>query len=261
VAVLAPPWSTVPWHLLALMEAAVDRGWAAFSFEEAKRRGVPWLDLVRDPSLTAKLRDLVSQFEREEYRPSALKELVSADEARARWRALGAFVEKSGHFLVANGPYRLKSWTREGVVLEAVREMTYPLGFGTFDRFVYPPEAVIEEVKQDERSILVRASADMTLKAGRGTMRVKEPLQRTTARGVYPLLVVSRYLLIDGAGKVLRLDKMHWREDGLFAVDLPQDLPPGDYTVALAIFLDGNTIEPSTRTLRIRRVGTSGSPG
>jgi hypothetical protein len=261
VAALAPPWSTVPWHLLVLMEEAVARGWAAFSAEEAARRGVPWLDLVRDPALKTKLQKLASQFEREGYRPAALQQLVGADEARARWRALGAFGEKNGHFLVANGPYRLKSWAPDGVVLEAVREMTYPLGFGTFDRFVYPPKAVIEEVKQDGRSIIVRASADMTLKAGRGTMHVKEPLQRTTARGTNPLLVVSRYLLIDAAGKVLKLDKMHWREDGLFTIDLPQDLPPGAYAVTLAVLLDGNTIEPSARTLQIRRIGGSGSPG
>ena len=31
VAALAPPWSTVPWHLLVLMEEAVIRGYAAFS--------------------------------------------------------------------------------------------------------------------------------------------------------------------------------------------------------------------------------------
>ena len=48
VAALAPPWSTVPWHLLVLMEEAVIRGHAAFSEEEAARRRVPWLDLVRD---------------------------------------------------------------------------------------------------------------------------------------------------------------------------------------------------------------------
>ena len=46
-AVVAPPWSTLPWHVLALMEEAVTRGWAAFSQAEATRRGVPWLDLVR----------------------------------------------------------------------------------------------------------------------------------------------------------------------------------------------------------------------
>ncbi len=54
VAALAPPWSTVPWHLLALMEEAVVRGYAAFSQEEAARRGVPWLDLVRDPGARGK---------------------------------------------------------------------------------------------------------------------------------------------------------------------------------------------------------------
>jgi hypothetical protein len=26
-AVLAPPWSTLPWHLMVLMEEAVGRGW------------------------------------------------------------------------------------------------------------------------------------------------------------------------------------------------------------------------------------------
>ncbi|HXE86323.1 MAG TPA: hypothetical protein VN524_05910, partial [Hyphomicrobiaceae bacterium] len=93
------------------------------------------------------------------------------------------------------------------------------------------------------------------------TMHAREPLKHTTARGTYPLLVVSRYLLIDGTGKVLKADKMGWREDGLFTIDLPQDLPPDDYTVILAVFLDGNAVEPSARALHIRRIGASGSPG
>jgi len=45
VAALAPPWSSLPWHLLVLMEEAVQRGWAAFSHVEAQRRGVEWLDV------------------------------------------------------------------------------------------------------------------------------------------------------------------------------------------------------------------------
>jgi hypothetical protein len=261
VAALAPPWSTLPWHLLVLMEEASVRNYAAFSAGEAARRGLPWLDLVRDPALRVKLQDLVALFEREAWRPALLEGLVSADEARARWRAIRVYAEKNGHFLVTNGPYRLKSWSANGVVLEAVREMTYPLGFGTFDRFVHPPRAVIDEVTENAGSILIRASAEMTLKGGRSYTHVTEPLKRTTARGTYPLLVVSRYLLLDSAGKVLKVDKMHWREDGLFTIDLPQDLPPGAYTVILAVFLDGNAVEPSARALHIRRIGASGSPG
>src|SRR5262249_56902051 len=34
---IAPPWSAVPWQLLVLMEAAVTRGLAAFSEDEAPR--------------------------------------------------------------------------------------------------------------------------------------------------------------------------------------------------------------------------------
>jgi hypothetical protein len=260
MAALAPPWSTVPWHLLALMEEAVIRGYAAFSEEESKRRRVPWLDLVRDPALRAKLQDLIVQFERERYRPETLKDLVTADEAQARWRSLGAFAEKNGHFLVANGPYRLKEWTPDSVVLQAVREATYPLGFGTFDRFVNPPRAVIEAVTQDSGEIAVRASAEMILKMGRKYQAVKEPLLRTTMRGTLGLLVVSRYLLIGPDGTVLNVDKMQWREDGRFTINLPERLPPGPYTIILAIFLDGNSMLPSAKMLRFR-VGGAASPG
>jgi hypothetical protein len=259
LAALAPPWSTVPWHLLALMEEAVVRGHAAFSQQEAARRRVAWLDLVRDRALKAKLLDLVAQFERESYRPEPLKALVTVEEAQARWAALRAFAEKNGHFLVANGPYRLKAWTPHSAVLEAVREITYPLGFGTFDRFVNPPRAVIEEVAQDARLITVRAGVEMVMKTGRTYQLFKEPLLRTTARGVYGLLVVSRYLLIDPDGKVLNVDKMQWREDGRFAIELPDRLPPGRYTVVLGIFLDGNALQAPARILQVR-VG-AGSPG
>ncbi|MEX0591446.1 MAG: hypothetical protein WD207_10185 [Xanthobacteraceae bacterium] len=260
VAAMAPPWSTMPWHLLALMEEAVTRGYAAFSEQESERRRIPWMDLVRDQELRAKLLQLIAQFERESYRPEALKEFVTAEEAQARWRSLAAFAEKNGHFLVANGPYRLTEWNPASVVLQAVREVTYPLGFGTFDRFVNPPRAVIESVTHDGGTIAVRASAEMILKMGRDYKLTKEPLLRTTMRGTFGLLVVSRYLLIGPDGTVRGLDKMHWGEDGRFTIDLPQRLPPGQYTVNLAIFLDGNSLVPSAKSLRFR-IGGAGSPG
>lgn len=255
MAALSPPWSTLPWHLLVLMEEAVGRGHAAFSQEEAARRGVAWLDLVRDPTLAAVVHELVAQFERDGYRPEPLKELVTAEAAQARWRALKAFAQKNGHFLVTNGPYRLKQWGPDSVVLEAVRDFTYPLGFGTFDRFVHPPRAVIEAVTQAGDEITVRAGVEMNLKAGRGYKLVTEPLTRSTTRGVYGLLVVSRYLLLDPEGKVLTVDKMQWRDDGQFAIKLPDRLPPGEYTVILGIFLDGNLLDPPARPARARGRG------
>jgi len=141
-----------------------------------------------------------------------------------------------------------------------VREVTYPLGFGTFDRFVNPPRAVIESLTHNAGTIAVRASAEMILKMGRDYRLTKEPLLRTTMRGTFGLLVVSRYLLIGPDGKVRNLDKMHWEDDGRFTINLPERLPPGEYTVNLAIFLDGNSVVPSAKSLRFR-VGGAGSPG
>ena len=250
MAALAPPWSTVPWHLLVLMEEAVLRGYAAFSKEEAARRGVPWLDLVRDRPLHARLIELIAEFERQRYRPDALKELVTAEAAGLRWRALRTFTEEQGHLLVTNGPYRLKRWGSGPVVVEAVREATYPLGFGTFDRYVHPPRAVIREVTRESGRIVVRADVEKTVKVQRRYETVLEPLTRATTRGVYGVLVVSRYLLVGPDGTVVGADKMRWREDGRFAVDLPEPMPPGSYTVVVAIFLDGNSLTPSTGILR-----------
>jgi hypothetical protein len=260
VAALAPPWSTVPWHLLVVMEEAVMRGYAAFSREEAARRRIAWMDLVRDADLRARLLALIANFERESYCPQPLKNFVTADEARARWRALRSFAETNRHLLVTNGPYRLKEWTPQTVVLEAVREMTYPLGFGTFDRFVNPPRAVIAAVAQEAGEIRVSADAEMLLKAGRTYRLEKEPLRQQTTRGVQGLLVVSRYLLIGPDGKVVKVDKMQWKEDGQFVIKLPDSLTPGQYTVILGIFLDGNALQPSAKVLRIR-IGAAGAPG
>jgi hypothetical protein len=251
IAALAPPWSAVPWHLLALMEAAVARGYAAFSEEEARERRTAWLDLVRGPRLGTRLLDLAAAFERERYRPEALRDLVSAEEAAARWRALWTFGETHGHLLITNGPYRLQAWTPDSIMLQAVREASYPLGFGTFDRYVNPPRAVIREVKQESGRIVVLAEADMTLKVGRGYRVERQALTRQTSHGLFGLLVVSRYLLIAPDGTVLAADRMDWQDDGRFVIDLPQDLEPGAYTVALAVFLDGNSLLPSAELVHL----------
>ena len=203
---------------------------------------------------------LIADFEREGYRPQPLKDYATAEEAQARWHSLRIFAEKNGHLLVTNGPYRLKEWTPQTVVLEAVREMTYPLGFGTFDRFVNPPRAVIAAVTQGAGEITVRADAEMVLKTGRTYRLEKEPLLHQTTRGVQGLLVVSRYLLIGPDGRVLKVDKMEWKEDGQFVIELPDGLAPGQYTVILGIFLDGNAMDPSAKVLRVR-VGAAAAPG
>ncbi|MFQ5775262.1 MAG: hypothetical protein ACE5GS_12145 [Kiloniellaceae bacterium] len=256
VAALAPPWGGVPWHLLALMEQAVERGYAAFSKQEAARRGVAWLDLARDPTLRQRLSSLIEEFERDGYRPAALADLVTAEAARARWRALREFVRESGHLLVTNGPYRLKEWNRNSVVVQAVREATYPMGFGTFDRYVHPPRGIIRKIGREADRVAIRVEVEMMVRDQRSYKTVHEPLTRETSRGLYGVLVVSRELVIGPNGRVVSAGKMRWAEDGRFVVDLPKHMPSGRYTVLAAIYLDGNSLNPSTGVLRFQADGS-----
>ncbi len=246
VAALAAPWSTVPWHLMALMEEAVVRGFAAFSREQAARRNVPWLDLARDPALLAKFKTMISEFERRRFVPKALAGMVTPENAERRWRALAKFADANGHMLVTNGPYRLQSWTADTVILKAVREATYPLGFGSFDRYVTPPQGIIREMRRDAAGIGVVADADITSNVARHYEIRREPLTRNTAHGLYPVLVVSRYYLVAPQGDVIDAGKMTWAPDNHFVAPLPASLPAGQYKALVGIFLDGNTLPPST---------------
>ena len=146
LAAYAPPWSAAPWPLLALMEEAARRGVGAFSAAEARRRGIRWLDLARDPRVRAQLDVIAAELGGQGHVPPALKRFVNADEAQTRWASLRAFARKRGHFLVTNGPYQLDKWTETAVVLSVFRDFSYPLGVGSFDR-VRPPASRLRHAR------------------------------------------------------------------------------------------------------------------
>jgi hypothetical protein len=250
-ALIAPPWSSVPWHVLALMEAAVERGIAAFSRTEAERRGLPWLDLVRDPVQRDKLRALVEEFARVGYRPAALAGLVSVETATARWKALDAFVGANGHLLVTNGPYKLKSFTPEVVTLDVVREFTYPIGLGTFDFHAYPAKALITRVERIGNRILLSADAEITIKQQRDHRTFVIPLKRDTLRGTLPIRPQSRYIVVAEDGTVAAAGSASREPDGRFAATLPA-LKPGSYKFFGTIMLDGNAIDPTIGRIDFR---------
>ena len=180
-AVFAPPWSTLPWHLTVLMEEAVGRGWAAFSQTEAMRRGVEWLDLVRSDGLKTRLAALVDEFEQHAFRPAILQSLVSAEEARKRWAALSAFYRSHGHFLVTNGAYQLKSWSGKSVSVEAFRDLSYPLGVGSYDTYAIPRRGYVTKVEREKGGLRLSADIEIVMKFMRDyqIVRLSSFLERT----------------------------------------------------------------------------------
>jgi hypothetical protein len=253
VAALAPPWSSLPWHLLVLMEEAVQQGWAAFSAEAAQRRGVKWLDLVRDPRLKGRLALLVENFVRQRYVPEVLRRFVAVDEAQKRWMALQKFYQTRGHFLVTNGPYRLDAWSEEATVLQVFRDMSYPLGVGSYDRYAIPHRAYVSAITVRGGAVEIRADVERVEKFLRTYEIVREPL-----RGAAPnknALPLCRFVVVGADGTVLRTGTAVYRGDGVFLVDLPKKLPPGRYLIMVALYLNENYVNPEVKVIRYRVSG------
>jgi hypothetical protein len=224
-AAIAPPWSATPWHVTALMEEAVRRGIAAFSAEEARRRGVPWLDLVRDPAVQARLAALVAELSARSHVPEALERLVTPADARERWAALARFHQTHGHFLVTGGPYRLTKGSAGGAVLEVFRDFSYPLGVGSYDRYAIP-----------------RAAHRL----------VREPLERPSRERGPRDVPECRYVVIAADGTLADTGVVPVEAPGVFRLRLRGRVPPGLYTVSLALDLDGNQTGADLRTVTYR---------
>jgi hypothetical protein len=250
-AIFAPPWSTLPWHLMVLMEEAVGRGWATFSEGEAARRGVEWLDLVRSEKLKTRLAGLVDQFEREGFRPAILEKLVSAQEARKRWAALAAFYRGHGHFLVTNGPYQLKSWSGESATLEVFRDLSYPLGVGSFDVYAIPRRGYVTKVERERGGLRLSADIELVNKFMRDYEIVRQPLPQVDATIRNRAAPECRYVVVDPDGRVALAGTALPQDDLSFMVELDDRLPPGQYTVMAEILVNGNAMNPEIERIPV----------
>jgi hypothetical protein len=241
-AVFAPPWSTLPWHLMVLMEEAVGRGWAAFSQAEAARRGVEWLDLVRSAEIKTRLAALADQFERQAFRPEILQSLVSADDARKRWAALSAFYRTHGHFLVTNGPYQLKSWSGESATLEVFRDLSYPLGVGSYDAYAIPRRGYVAGVERQGDGLRLSADIEIVMKFMRDYQILRQPMRLVDATVRKRAAPECRYAVVDAGGRIALAGVSLPQDDLTFAVELDGRLPAGQYTVMAEILVNGNAM-------------------
>jgi len=250
-ALVAPPWSTLPWPVLALMEQAVERGWAAFSVEEARRRGVAWLDLVRSTELSGKLAALAAELERDGFRPPALRAYVTTEEARKRWAALLAFHRDNGHFLATNGPYKLKSWSADSVTLEAFRDLTYPLGVGSYDAYAIPRRGFVTSARWEGSRLVLSGDIEIVDKFQRSYRLVRTPLKSISPEVLRRAAPECRYVVTDEDHRVVLSEVATPGPDANFGIDFKGRLPAGRYTLAAVIAVAGNVMNAEIRRIAI----------
>jgi hypothetical protein len=251
LAALAPPWSATPWHVTVLMEEAVKRGVGAFSAAEARRRGVRWLDLARDPKTREELGAILDGLARQNYVPEALKRLVAADEAQARWAALRQFAQRRGHYLVTNGPYQLEKWTDGAVVLGVFRDMNNPLGVGSYDRFAIPRRAYVARITARGDRVEIAPEIERLEKFLREYRLVREPLG---SRGEEERsdLPACRYVIVGSDGSVAAAGVSRDVQAHRVIVDLKGRLRPGVYTALVTLVLGDNLVGPEVATAQFR---------
>jgi hypothetical protein len=249
---IAPPWSPVPWQLVVLMEEAVTRGLAAFSEDEARRRGVPWLDLARDRKLVDALGPIAESFERRAYVPEALKGLVTVEQARQRWAALRRFRQKHGHWLVTSGPYRLQKWSGDSTVLAVFRDLSYPNVVGSFDRWALPLRAWVAGVDRRGDRLELQVDAQTLTKFERSYKIVREPMRLTPTGEKAHDVVEARWTVVGAGDEVVATGRAQDLEGGRLIVDLKGKLPPGAYRVLLAVALNGNSTNPEVKVISYR---------
>ena len=252
LAALAPPWSAVPWTVLALMDEAVKRGLAAFSPAEAKRRGVPWLDLARDAKTKEALAALVESFAAQAYIPPALKLLVTSDEAQTRWAALKGFYAKRGHFLVTNGPYALEKWTEREVVLAVFRDLTNPLGVGSYDRFALPSRAFVARLTARGDRLEIVPEIERVERFLRDYRIVREPLGKPVSEEDRADVPACRYVIVGADGAVADAGLSRDRDGARLAVNLKGRLKPGAYTALVALGLRDNWVNAEVAVAQFR---------
>ena len=180
-------------------------------------------------------------FERDGYRPDRLVALVSADDARKRWAALAAFYKEHGHVFVTNGPYRLKRWSSDGVMLEAFRDLSYPLGVGSYDAYAVPRRGFITRAEREGDRIRLSGDIELVQKYQRSYDIVRRPLQAVAADALKRAAPECRYVVIDADGRVALAGQVAVADAGCL-IDWSGKLPSGQFTLMAQMIVNGNAM-------------------
>jgi hypothetical protein len=224
VATVAPPWTTLPWHLLALLEEGARRGY--FKLSE--------VDPVRNVAIVQRLGELARELEERAYVPPALISHVNAQEARSRYRRLREFHAAHGHWLVTNGPYLLSRWDGTKAVLGVFRDPTYPKGLGSFNAYAVPLKAHVTRIERRGDGALVHTEAEWLERLGRDTRIVRGSFAQRLAERLTgaPPAPVCHYLLIRRDGGIAAAGAVRAGAEGSCRLQLKA---PGSQLVVAAV--------------------------
>jgi hypothetical protein len=243
-ATVAPPWTTLPWHLLALFEEGARRGY--FMLSE--------FDPVRDTAMVRRLGELARELEEGAYVPPALVSHVNAQQARARYRRLREFHAAHGHWLVTNGPYLLDRWDGTKAVLGVFRDPSYPKGLGGFNAYAVPLKGYVTRIERRGYGAEVHTETEWLERLGREVRIVRGSFaaklaERLTGAGALPA-PVCRYLLVGPDGAVAAAGAVSAGGTGVCRLEFKRAAGRPGYRLVVASVLEGNAANAPIRIVQ-----------
>jgi peptide/nickel transport system substrate-binding protein len=205
---------STPWELLYAMDDVVfseRRG--AYSDTAAARFSVPWLSLVTETDARLVIRTM-RRFLGDEAFPEAIfnlngRNLVTVDEAKARYQACIDWFEKSNLLVISNGPFFLTRYDppAQFAQADAFRADGYPFKPGDWE-FGEPPVLAVD-VEPPPAAVLGDAISLPVTVEGPGALSLRYALVDPSAADAETAIVASG----DAAG-----------ENGAFTVEIGADV-------------------------------------
>lgn len=197
---------------IAIGNLAEENGELAYSIDKADVNEVEQLSYVGGPSLEI-LAKYLEQATTDSYIPfePTLGQYITADEAKARYEALGAFYADHGHFWQGTGPYLLDKAFPTEKTLTLARFEGYPDLADRWSGYTEPKLAEVELDGPGQVTIGDEATFDLFVNF-KG-----EPYAQDEIKFV-------KYLLYNAKGEIVSVGQVEATTDGQYAVILPADV-------------------------------------
>jgi len=194
-----------PWELYSMIDALYEDRTAAFSEETAAELGVPQIDLTKGETLPL-LEKVLATLAGQNFVHPAVKDFVT--DPSQRWKAMKAFHDTYGHFMVSAGPFFIErvDVAAEQVILRAFRD--YPFNADKWDFLLKPRVPSIEVKAPDEVVPGLPATIEVT----------------TNVEGKPYKDVTVQYVLEDPTGVVVASETVAATGLGKFSIELGKEL-------------------------------------
>src|SRR5262249_4472681 len=146
---------------------------------------------------------------------------------------------------------KLKGWSGDSVALEAFRDLSYPLGVGSYDNYAVPRRGFITTVTQEDGQLTLSGDIELISKHMRSYEIERWPLLSVPAEALTRSTPEWRYMVTDSAGRVALAGQVALAEDASFHIDLRGRLPAGAFTMQAQIVVKGNTTAADIKRIPI----------